>query len=38
MNDRRAIYEDISTQYLLTDSKKPAEAAEEISLMLGSLK
>jgi shikimate kinase len=38
MNDRRAIYEDISTQYFLTDSKKPAEAAQEISAMLGSLK
>lgn len=38
MNDRRSIYEDVSTQYLLTDSKKPAEAAEEISLKLGSLK
>ena len=38
MNDRRGIYEDVSTDYLLTDSKKPAEAAEEISAMLGSLK
>lgn len=38
MNDRRSIYEDVSTQYLLTDSKKPAEAAEEISLKLGSFK
>ena len=38
MNDRRGIYEDVSTDYVLTDSKKPTEAAEEISLMLGSLK
>ena len=38
MNDRRAIYEDLASQYLLTDSKKPAEAAEEISLKLGILK
>jgi len=38
MNDRRAIYEDVASQYLLTDSKKPAEAAEEISLKLGILK
>ncbi len=38
MNDRRAIYEDVSTGYVLTDSKKPIEAAEEISIMLGSLK
>ena len=38
MNDRRAIYEDLSTEYVLTDSKKPIEAAEEISIMLGSLK
>ncbi len=38
MNDRRAIYEDVSTEYVLTDSKKPIEAAEEISIMLGSLK
>jgi len=38
MNDRRSIYEDLSTEYLLTDSKKPSEAAEEISLKLGSLK
>lgn len=38
MNDRRAIYQDVSTEYVLTDSKKPIEAAEEISIMLGSLK
>ena len=38
MNDRRAIYEDVASQYLLTDSKKPAEAAEEISWKLGILK
>jgi shikimate kinase len=38
MNDRRGIYEDVSSEYVLTDSKKPTEAAEEISLMLGSLK
>jgi shikimate kinase len=38
MNDRRGIYEDLASQYLLTDSKKPAEAAEEISLKLGILK
>ena len=38
MNDRRGIYEDVSSEYVLTDSKKPIEAAEEISLMLGSLK
>ena len=38
MNDRRAIYENISNQYLITDSKKPAEAAAEIAVMLGSLK
>ena len=38
MNDRRGIYEDVSTDYVLTDSKKPTEAAEEISLLLGSLK
>jgi shikimate kinase len=38
MNDRRGIYEDVSTDYFLTDSKKPVEAAEEISSMLGSLK
>ena len=38
MNDRRSIYEDLSTEYLLTDSKKPNEAAEELSLKLGSLK
>ena len=38
MNDRRSIYENVSNQYFLTDSKKPAEAAEEIATMLGSLK
>ena len=38
MNDRRSIYEDVSNQYFLTDSKKPTEAAEEIASMLGSLK
>lgn len=38
MNDRRSIYENVSNQYLLTDSKKPAEAAEEIAAILGSLK
>ena len=38
MNDRRSIYENVSNQYLLTDSKKPAEAAEEIATILGSLK
>lgn len=38
MNERRAIYENVSNQYLLTDSKKPAEAAEEIAVKLGSLK
>lgn len=38
MNERRAIYEGISNQYLLTDSKKPIEAAEEIASMLGSIK
>ena len=38
MNDRRGIYEDVSSEYVLTDSKKPIEAAEEISLLLGSLK
>ena len=38
MNDRRSIYENVSSQYLLTDSKKPAEAAEELANMLGSLK
>lgn len=38
MNERRSIYENVSNQYLLTDSKKPAEAAEEIAAILGSLK
>lgn len=38
MDDRRGIYEAVSTNYLLTDSKKPMEAAEEISLQLGSIK
>jgi shikimate kinase len=38
MNDRRGIYEKVSNQYFLTDSKKPTEAAEEIATMLGSLK
>ena len=38
MHDRRAIYEDLASQYLLTDSKKPAESAQEISLKLGILK
>jgi len=38
MNDRRNIYEELSSIYLLTDSKKPAESASEILHILGSLK
>ena len=38
MNDRRAIYEELATQQINTDSKKPIEAAEEIASLLGILK
>jgi shikimate kinase len=37
MNDRRAVYEELATQQISTDSKKPIEAAEEIASLLGIL-
>jgi shikimate kinase len=38
MSERRAIYEELATNQISTDSKKPVEAAEEIAAMLGSFK